>query len=145
MANSFVIARQYGQNQAPGLRLVKLDATVAVGIGNMICEVAGYGQIPAAANAATGHMAGITLSSGDNTLGAAGAVSVDVEPRTANFANDGTHPCTQAHVGLTVYASDAFTISNNSADGPPAGKLIEFNSSDIQGRPCRDALNCFTS
>lgn len=145
MANSFVIARQYGQNQAPGLRLVKLDATVAVGIGNMICEVAGYGQIPAAANAATGHMAGITLSSGDNTLGAAGAVSVDVEPRTANFANDGGNPCTQAHVGLTVYASDAFTISNNSADGPPAGKLIEFNSADIQGRPCRVALNCFTS
>ena len=145
MATAFVIARQYGQNQAPGLRLVKLDATVAVGIGNMICEVAGYGQIPAAANAATGHMAGITLSSGDNTLGAAGAVSVDVEPRTTNFANDGTHPCTQAHVGLTVYASDAFTISNNSADGPPAGKLIEFNSADIQGRPCRVALNCFTS
>ena len=145
MANSLVIARQYGQNQAPGLRLVKLDATVAVGIGHMICEVAGYGQIPAAANAATGHMAGITLSSGDNTLGAAGAVSVDVEPRTANFANDGTHPCTQVHVGLTVYASDAFTISNNSADGPPAGKLIEFNSADIQGRPCRVALNCFTS
>ena len=49
MANSFVIARQYGQNQTPGLRLVKLDATVSVGIGNMIVEVAGYGQIPAAA------------------------------------------------------------------------------------------------
>lgn len=145
MANSFVIARQYGQNQAPGLRLVKLDATVAVGIGNMIVEVAGYGHIPGAANAATGHMAGITLSSGDNTLGAAGAVSVDVEPCTANFANSVANPCTQAHVGKTVYASDAFTISFNSADGPAAGKLIEFNTSDIQGRPCRVALNGFTS
>jgi hypothetical protein len=36
-------------------------------------------------------------------------------------------PCSQAHVGLTVYASDAFTISSDSADGPPAGKLIEFS------------------
>jgi hypothetical protein len=54
-------------------------------------------------------------------------------------------PCSQAHVGLTVYASDEFTISSNSADGPPAGKLIAFDSADIQGRPCRVALNCFTS
>lgn len=144
-SNSFVISRQYGSNEAPGKRAVKLGATVSVGIGNMICEVAGYGQIPAAANAATGHMAGITLEVVDNSAGAAGALSVTVEPRTACFANDGGNPCTQAHVGLTVYASDEFTISSNSADGPPAGKLIRFDSTDYQGRPCEVALNCFTS
>ena len=144
-SNSFVISRQYGSNEAPGKRAVKLDATASVGIGNMIVEVAGYGQIPAAANAATGHMAGITLEVVDNSAGAAGALSVTVEPRTARFANDGGNPCTQAHVGLTVYASDEFTISSNSADGPPAGKLIRFDSTDYQGRPCEVALNCFTS
>ena len=61
-SNSFVISRQYGSNEAPGKRAVKLDATVSVGIGNMIVEVAGYGQLPAAANAATGHMAGMAGS-----------------------------------------------------------------------------------
>lgn len=145
MANSFVISRQYGTNEAPGKRLVKLDAGVSVGIGNMICEVAGYGKIPAAAVAATGHMAGVTLEVVDNSAGAAGDLSVTVQPVTARFANSGVNPCTQAHVGLTVYASDEFTISSNSADGPPAGKLIKFDSTDYQGRPCEVALNCFTS
>ena len=145
MATSFVIARNYGQNPAPGRHPVKLDANVNAEIGLMLCQVAGYGQLPAAANAATGHMAGIVLEPYNNTGGAQGAGSCVVDSITAFFANDGTHPCTQAHVGLTVYASSGTTISSDSADGPPAGKLISFDSSNQQGRPCEVALNCFTS
>lgn len=140
--SSFVIARNYGQNTAPGRRPVKLAANVVAEIGFMIVQVAGYGAIPAAANAATGHMAGIVVDPADNTGGAAGDVSCVVDVFTANFANDGTHPCTQADVGNIVYAASATVISRNSADGPPAGKLIAFNSSDIQGRPCEVALDC---
>lgn len=142
MASSFVIARNYGQNPTPGRRAVKLDAAVNGELGNMIVEVAGYGQVPAAANAATGSMAGIILDPADNTLGIQGALSVVVDSFTVAFANDGTHPCSQADVGHKVYASSGTTISNNSADGPIAGKLIEYVPSDVQGRPCLVALEC---
>jgi len=49
--SSFVIARNYGQNTAPGRVSVKLDAAVNGELGFMIVTVAGYGRIPAAANA----------------------------------------------------------------------------------------------
>lgn len=145
MANSFVISRNYGQNVAPGIVPVKLDADVVADIGLMLVEVAGYGQIPAAANYNTGHMAGIVVTPADNTGGSAGDVTAVCSPDTAAFANDGTHPCSQANVGTTVYASSATTISATSTDGPPAGKLIAYNPADVQGRPCVVALNCFTS
>lgn len=142
MANSFVISRNYGQNLAPGTVAVKLAADVVADLGNMIVLVAGYGEIPAAANHATGNMAGLVIQPADNTGGSVGDVTAVCVPDTAAFANDGTHPCTQADVGNIVYASSATTISRDSADGPPAGKLIGYNTSDIQGRPCLVALNC---
>ena len=145
MATSFVFARNYAQNPSPGKHSVALDANVNGELGNMIVQVAGYAQVPAAANAVTGHMAGIVIEPADNTGGAQGALSVTVDSFTAAFANSGVNPCAQIHVGLTVYASNGVTISSNSADGPPAGKLIGFNPSDVQGRPCLVALNCFTS
>lgn len=148
-SNSYFIARNYGQNPTPGRRIVQLGANVIGYYGNMIVELSGYGVVPAAANAATAHMAGmivdgLTSSSlpVDNTGGADGALSVVVDSFDVAFANDGTHPCSQADVGNKVYASSGTTISNNSADGPPAGKLIGYNASDVQGRPCLVALEC---
>lgn len=143
--SSFLISRNYGQNVSPGTVPVKLDANVVAEQGFMLVNVAGYGQIPAAANAGTGHMAGIVTTPADNTGGIAGDVTAVCNPDTAAFANDGTHPCAQSDVGKLVYASSATTISINSADGPPAGKLIAYNTADVQGRPCVVALNCFTS
>ena len=140
--SSFVISRNYGQNVTPGTVPIKLDANVVAPLGYMIVTVAGYGQIPAAANQATGHMAGIVQTPGDNTGGSAGDVTVVANPDTAAFANDGTNPCSQADVGELVYASSGTTISRNSADGPPAGKLIAYNTADVQGRPCVVALDC---
>ena len=142
MAKSFVISRNYGQNLAPGTVAVKLAANVVADLGNMIVLVAGYGAIPAAANALTGNMAGLVIQPADNTGGAAGDVTAVCVPDTAAFANDSTNPCTQADVGNIVFASSATTISRDSADGPPAGKLLAYNTSDIQGRPCLVALNC---
>jgi hypothetical protein len=143
--SSFVIARNYGQNPAPGRVSVKLDAAVNAELGFMLVTVAGYGRIPAAANAATGKMAGLVVQPADNSAGIQGALSVIVDVFTADFAADGTHPPTQADVGKLVYASSATTISNNTADGPPAGKLIAFVTGDPQGRPCRVALDCMAT
>lgn len=142
MATSFVISRNYGQNVAPGTVPVKLAANVVADIGNMLVVVAGYGEIPAAANFNTGHMAGIVTTPADNTGGAAGDVTAVCNPDTAAFANSGTSPCSQADVGHIVYAASATVISTLNTDGPPAGKLISFNSADVQGRPCVVALDC---
>lgn len=143
-STSFFIARNYGQNPTPGRRAVALGTNVITYFGNMIVELNGYGVVPAAANAATAHMAGIVIDGlpADNTGGADGAISVIVDSFDVAFANDGTHPCSQADVGNKVYASSGTTISNNSADGPVAGKLIGYNPSDVQGRPCLVALEC---
>ena len=142
MSTSFVISRNYGQNVSPGTVAVKLDANVVADIGNMLVVVAGYGQLPAAANYNTGHMAGIVNTPADNTGGSAGDVSAVCNPDTAAFANSGSNPCSQADVGHIVYAASATVISRLNTDGPPAGKLIAYNTADVQGRPCVVALDC---
>lgn len=142
MAQSFVVARNYGQNPTPGKVAVKLDANVNAEIGNMLVQVAGYGQVPAAANAATGHMVGVVIEDANNTGGAQGAKTAVCDVVTAAFANSLTNPCSQATVGALVYAASGTVISSASADGPKAGKLIAFDPANPQGRPCIVALDC---
>lgn len=127
----------------PGPSVVKLDAAVNGELGKMIVSVAGYGQVPAAANKDTGTMRGVITEGADNSAGAQGALKVTARPGVYRFKNSGANPCTQAHVGSIVYASDGETISNAAADGPPAGTLLEFDSADSMGRPCKVGLKCF--
>ncbi len=117
----------------------KLGSGVAVGMGELHVIVAGYGARPAAANAATGKCAGVTLANVDNAAGANGDLSVDCESGyLIDVKNDATHPCSQADVGKSVYASDKETVGNNSGDGPKVGVLKYYNPSDAEsGRPCR--------
>ena len=137
---------EFNNNQAtfPGPHDVKLDANVNGEVGCLLVTVSGYGRLPAAANAATGRMRGVIVDSADNTGGAQGAKTVTCRPGVYNFANSAGNPCTIADVGAKVYAEGVNTISRNSADGPPAGTLLEFNSDDPQGRPCKVALLCVT-
>ena len=128
----------------PGPHQVKLDANVNGELGKMIVTVNGYGRIPAAADAATGKMRGTIADAADNTGGAQGAKTVTAVPGVRRFKNDATHPCSAADVGKLVYASDGDTISVNSADGPPAGTLLEFNAADPMGRPNKVALQAFS-
>lgn len=125
-------------------RTVKLDASVNGEKGKMLVTVSGYGKVPATAIAATGKMAGIIVEPNDNSAGIQGALSVITEDGEYDFANSGTHACTAAHVGLTVYAETGDLISSDSGDGPPAGTLVAFNPVDITvaGRPCRVRLKC---
>jgi len=111
-------------------------------MGYLVVTVSGYGTVPAAANAASGKLAGVCLDQADNTGGSNGAITVTCEDGTYDFLNDGTHPCAQADVGATVYASAKDTISNTSTDGPPVGKLVEFLATpDSPNRPCRVRLD----
>lgn len=134
---------------APLIQPVKWKANTVAVIGTMIVTVAGFGVVPAAANANTGKMAGnvkeatqgLNGTPGDNTGGADGDVTGTAEDGVYDYANHPVHSCSQADVGKTVYASDGITISNDATDGPPAGKLLEFNSTTaMPGRPCRVRL-----
>lgn len=121
---------------------VLVKANHVVGIGNLIVTVAGYSAFPAAANAATGFCAGVSLDAVDNTGGADGALQITCENGTYDFKADGTHPPTQADVGKVVYASATDTISNTSTDGPAVGKLVEFApANQAPSRPCRVRLD----
>lgn len=142
MAQNYFIDRNHGLNTAPGRVPVALDAGVKAEYGNMIVEVAGFGQVPAAANASTGKMKGLVLEGADNTGGIAGAKIAVADVFTTSIVADATNPPTAADVGKLVYASSGTTVSRTSTDGPPAGKLIEYNTNDPQGRPCRVALDC---
>lgn len=133
-----------GQPSKPKVNNVLLDAAVSCGIGYMICVVSGYGQIPAAGNAATGKMAGISLTGIDGTGAAQGANAISCEDGVRDFKNSAGNPCSQANVGSTVYAEDYQTIGTNSAAGPPAGELVEFApANQLSGRPCRVRLNVY--
>ena len=123
-------------------RYVLLDTAVNAESGKMLVTVAGYGRVPAAANAATGEMAGIVVVPADNTLGAQGDLSAITEDGEYDFANSGTHPCSQADVGNTVYAASGDVISNDATDGPAAGTLVAYDPPDatVANRPCRVRL-----
>jgi hypothetical protein len=142
--NTFTPERNYGQNPAPGRTAVKLDAAVNALVGTMLVTVSGYGRLPAAANAATGRMAGIVENGADNSLGAQGDLTAYARSMVVRLQNDAGNACSQATVGSLVYASDNLTVSTASGDGPKAGKLIGFYSDDPQGRPCEVALICNT-
>lgn len=120
-------------------QIVLLDAAVAVDIGYLLCTVAGYGDIPAAANHATGTIAGVCLEAA--VAVGQGSAQVTCEDGQYDFKNSGANPCTQANVGQTVYAEDFQTIGSLSTAGPPAGKLMQFNAPDaMPSRPCRVSI-----
>jgi len=142
------MATQYGglvmaDDQGTARRFqVDLKAGVKADPGMLLVQVAGLGVLPAAANAATGHCCGVVKEGADNTSGADRDLYAVTQDGTRDFENDATHPCTAATEGLTVYASDYKTISSNSADGPPVGKLVKFNAPNaLPSRPCRVQLN----
>ena len=127
------------ERAVPNHQNVLLDAGQSVGQGYALVQVAGYGQIPSAANANTGTFCGVTMESQDNSAGAAGSQDpIGCEDGVYDFVNSATNPCSQADVGHKVYFEDFQTIGNNAAAGPPAGKLKEFNALGAPpGAPCR--------
>lgn len=127
------------------LKDVKISAGVNIEAGKIYVFVAGYLNVPAAANAATGKSPVMACESVDNTSGADGDKSVTCQRGFRLFmANDEAHPITQANVGVSPgYLSSATTVSSNSADGPPIGQggrpaVVSFNKPlpfSVNGRP----------
>lgn len=116
-------------NQKQDFLLVPADSTVPGGV--MVCENAdGEAVNPAAANAATQVVKGVTKHYADNTDGASGDVKVNLRTGVHGpFALDATNPPTQADVQLRafVYAVDNQTVSKTAADGPKAGRIVRLD------------------
>lgn len=129
-------------------RGVPIAASTHIYLGNVYVYVAGFLEVPAVGNAATGHTPCIAMDEVDNSTGGAGDLTVDVMLGIQiDLPNDGTHPVTQADVGVSPgYLSSSFTVSTNSGDGPPASSpavtgIVEFNQTgQIYGRPVRVQL-----
>lgn len=137
-----------GSELAQIRRNVPIAASTHIYQGNVYVYVAGYLAVPASGNAGTGHTPVVALNEVDNSTGGAGDLTVDVMLGIqVDLPNDGTHPITQADVGVSRgYLSSSFTVSTDSGDGPPiaptgASGIVEFNQTgQIYGRPVRVQL-----
>lgn len=110
---------------APSGSQVPVAAAKAIYMGAMVAllTASGYATDPDAAT--TGAVLGVAQANADNTaVGASnGDVSVNILEGLFWRPADGTHPPVITDVGKVVYASDNYTISNDSSDGPVAGVL----------------------
>ena len=83
-----------------------------------------------AADAANCKVVGVAPETVDNSAGLAGALFIT--PQTGPFAgllNDGTNPCTIAHVGRTVYVKDNQTVqSATGTNSVKAGILMGIDA-----------------
>lgn len=79
-----------------------------------------------AADSANFKVVGYALETIDNSGGSAGDLTVPVaDGPSAGWVNDGTNPCTIAHVGRPVYVKDNQTIqSATGTNSIKAGTLI---------------------
>lgn len=68
---------------------------------------------------------GVALDEADNSAGAAGAVSVDIERGTFLLRNDTTNPVTRAHIGTNVYVVDDNTVGSSATSTIVAGKCLD--------------------
>ena len=140
---SFTLEPRAGnQNLVQVIKGVLIGAGVKVEQGKFYVFVGGYLVVPASANAGTGLRPVRALDNADNTSGGNGALAVDVEYNSwYDLPNDGTHPIDQTYVGKPCYLSSAFTLSNNSSDGPLFGNVVQYNqSNNLNGRPVRAEL-----
>ena len=79
MAEIYRPDRSYPANLSPGYRRIPMKGGVKIELGHAVSVVAGYAKIPAAADAATGHVAGLAAETVDNTAGADGDLTISSE------------------------------------------------------------------
>ena len=116
------------QGQARDRITVALKANAKVFKGGLVCvDATGYGV--AGASAASLIPMGIAQATVDNTGGASGAVSVDVELGVFKLDNAGSNTVTQASVGgAAIYMNDDHTVSTLSTAQSVAGKCVRLDA-----------------
>jgi hypothetical protein len=106
---------------------VALKANAKVFKGGIVAvDATGYGV--AGASAASLIVMGIAQQTVDNTGGASGALSVDVECGVFKLDNAGTNTITITSVGASVYMNDDHTLSTLSTSQSVGGKVIRLDA-----------------
>ena len=110
------------------LIVVPVKAATKVFLGSIAVADAGFA---APGRTAAGLKAlGRASQTVDNTAGAAGALSVEIERGTFLFENSATDPLAQADLFADCYIEDDQTVAKTAAGKSRAGKLIAF---DVNG------------
>lgn len=104
-------------------------AAVRVFSGSMVALNATGFALPAVTTAT--RVRGVALAEADNTGGAAGAVSVDIERGAFLLANDTTNAVTRAHIGGSVYVVDDNTVSSSATSTIAAGKCLDVTPEGV--------------
>lgn len=109
---------------------VPLAAGVKIFGGTLVARNAsGYGR--PAADAAGLKVVGVAQRTVDNTGGANGAVSVDVEKAVARLANSGTAPLGITHCEGDCYVADDSTVAaTGGTNSIKAGRVLEVDPAD---------------
>lgn len=74
---------------------------------------------------------GVAIEEADNTTGAAGDKSVDIERGPFLFRNDGANAVTRAHIGTNVYVVDDNTVGSLATATIVAGKCLDVTPEGV--------------
>jgi hypothetical protein len=117
------------------LTVHKVAAGVVIFVGALVAKNAAGFLVPASNAAAltvvgraNGKYAALS-GKADNTLGANGDLSVEVEEGIFLWANSGTGPLAQANVGYPCFVEDDQTVSDRGTFGVIAGRVYEIDAS----------------
>lgn len=126
-------ARNTVQKLEPATRSVPLLANAKVFQGGMV-QIAASGYAVAAAATAANIALGRAKASVDNTGGANGAASVEVERGVFRYDNSaGADLITRSEIGKLVYVVDDQTVAKTSDTGarPAAGICYDVDASGV--------------
>lgn len=119
-------SRSYGRSIPVPL---KAGAKVFQG-GLVMIEIAsGYG-IPAASGAATGFVVGWALADADNSAGASGALSVQVQTGVIKLNNAGANTLVQTDLGARAYVTDDNTVQKTAAGATNVAGIVDQFDAD---------------
>ena len=97
--------------------------------GSMVALNAAGNAISAVPTAT--RVRGVALDEADNTSGAIGDKSVDIERGPFLFANDTTDAVTRAHIGASVYVVDDNTVGSSATGTIVAGKCLDVSPEGV--------------
>ncbi len=126
-------ARNTPQRQSPRTRTFPVAANAVIQQGGQVqINAAGY-AVPATATVAN-ITVGMAKASVNNTGGANGALTVDVDRGVFRFGNSAsTDLIGRTEIGATVYVVDDQTVAktNGGATRPAAGKCYDVDASGV--------------
>jgi hypothetical protein len=93
--------------------------------GAMVMVIRGTGYLVAAANTLGGIVLGVMAERVDNSGGSPGDESGELRAGIFKFANSGTNPITQAHVGMPCYVEDDQTVADEAGGGMVVAGIVE--------------------